>query len=91
MRIKWPRPVMLPDQCFATMGASFRGFLKKKIIEPDITRIIAKLPFRWETRKVHLYVYLPAPDQYRVLSHYEFAPQLGLKEIKLPSNVPQLS
>lgn len=90
VRIKWPRPVMLPDQCFARIDTSFIGSLKKEIIEPDIRRIIAKLPFRWETRKVHLYVYLPAPDQYRVLSHYEFAPQLGLKEIELPFNVPQL-
>lgn len=90
VRIKWPRPVMLPDQCFARMDTSFIGSLKKEIIEPDIRRIIAKLPFRWETRKVHLYVYLPAPDQYRVLSRYEFDPQLALNEIKLPSNVPQL-
>jgi len=87
----WPRPVALPDQRFATIDVPFIRFLKKEIIEPDMINLIAKLPFRPDRRKVYFYVYLPTRDRSgvfgnRVLLRYG----LGLREIGLPRDVPQL-
>lgn len=89
--IKWPHPVVLPDQSFATINVPFIRFLKKEIIEPNIINLITMLPFRLDRRKVYFYVYLPTHDRFgvfgnRVLFQYE----LVLKEIELPRDLPQL-